>query len=207
MPVAANLIGQRFGRLLVVVRIGSRWGKSLWRCLCDCGAIVEASASTLKNGKIVSCGCARTKHGHSKHNGRPSQTYNSWHGMVQRCTLPTHFAFADYGGVGIFVCERWLTFANFLADMGERPPGTSIDRFPDRDGGYEPGNCRWATPHEQTVNRSATKLTGDLVQEIHGRREHGEAIASIAERMPVSSTHVRQILNGKKWRSSIHGHA
>jgi hypothetical protein len=73
--------------------------------------------------------------------------------MIQRCTNDKNPDWKYYGGRGITVCERWRNFANFISDMGERPPGTSIDRFPDKNGNYEPGNCRWATSSEQNSNR------------------------------------------------------
>jgi hypothetical protein len=78
-------------------------------------------------------------------------TYKSWNGMIRRCntTDPHHFKYYH----GVVVCERWFnSYDNFVADMGLRPPGTSIDRYPDKRGAYEPGNCRWATQEQQTNN-------------------------------------------------------
>jgi len=78
--------------------------------------------------------------------------------MFQRCYNPNGTKYADYGGRGITVCDRWLKFENFYADMGDRPEGMEIDRFPDNDGNYEPGNCRWATRPEQMRNTRANRM-------------------------------------------------
>lgn len=94
------------------------------------------------------------RHGHTSKNEADSPTYQSWHAMLERCRNPNTRKFSRYGGRGILVCDRWQAFSNFLADMGERPGGTSIDRWPDGDGNYEPGNCRWATPKQQGTNTS-----------------------------------------------------
>jgi hypothetical protein len=76
--------------------------------------------------------------------------------MLARCTRPAHKSFARYGAAGVTVCRQWFDFSVFLADMGERPPGKTLDRWPDPAGNYEPGNCRWATPTEQRLNRRPT---------------------------------------------------
>ena len=97
-----------------------------------------------------------TKHGYSPGNGKQSPTYNSWYNMKTRCQNPNYPDYEYYGGRGIKVCERWQDFENFLADMGEKPEGLTLDRI-DNDGDYEPDNCRWATMKEQIQNRRNLK--------------------------------------------------
>ena len=101
----------------------------------------------MSNGRFV------PRHGHcTAKRGHRTPTYITWNGMIQRCTNPASSAYGSYGARGITVCGRWLKFDNFLADMGERPRGTSIDRI-DVNGHYEPSNCRWATAAEQRANQ------------------------------------------------------
>jgi len=96
------------------------------------------------------------RHGHTR--GRTSSpTYVTWRRMLQRCFDANHKDFARYGARGISVCARWLSFDNFLVDMGERPRDTTIDRFPDKDGNYQPGNCRWATQRQQHLNMKSNR--------------------------------------------------
>lgn len=130
-----------------------------WTCRCDCGRIVEVRRGHVVSGATKSCGCHRstsaaqraTRHGHAAR-GRHSTTYDIWTGILQRCRNPNYPHWELYGGRGVTVCDRWLKFENFLADMGERPAGLSIDRI-DNDRGYEPANCRWATRSQQNKNR------------------------------------------------------
>lgn len=154
-----KLEGKRFGRLLVLNQTDSIGGATAYECRCDCGTTKKVRGVSLRKGDTTSCGCARAermaahqyRHGYYK-----TRTYNSWRAMLARCNDPKHRQYKDYGGRGIVVCPQWTEFECFLADMGERPPGRSIDRV-DGDGNYEPGNCRWATRTEQNRNRRTTK--------------------------------------------------
>jgi hypothetical protein len=147
-----NLNGQRFGHWVVISpeRFNLRC-----KCRCDCGTIDLVFPGNLKSGTSISCGCIRnhgvrpTLHGLSK-----TPTYRIWKAMKQRCYRPAAINYADYGGRGIIVCDRWLhSYENFLADMGSRPtPKHSIERN-DNEGNYEPSNCRWATVLEQRRNK------------------------------------------------------
>lgn len=159
---AEDLTGQRFGFLLAKTYIaGTKESpRSKWVCVCDCGKEIICKAENLKRGKIKSCGCksnemrrlSSIKHGHTRYDGYVSGAYGSWASMKQRCENENNAQFNDYGGRGITICERWKSFENFLADMGDRPEGMSLDRV-DPNGNYEPGNCKWSTRSEQAINK------------------------------------------------------
>lgn len=186
---ADNLTGRKFGRLTAIEFVGRRnKGNAQWRCLCDCGKESITTDSLLKRGITESCGCLRderrnaavTKHGHSRASGE-SKTYQVWANMKDRCLNPDSASFPGYGARGITVCERWLKFENFLADMGEQPSGLQIDRK-DNDKGYNPENCRWATRREQQNNTRSTRfalINGVMDSYANHARRHGLDIQRI----------------------------
>ena len=186
----SNLTGQRFGRLFVVEPLRVRPSKIDWKCRCDCGAVCTVSGTNLRRGKTQSCGCLRRDgnqavHGHARR-GKPSPTWRSWKSMIDRCTNPHNPDYHLYGGAGRKVCPRWReSFENFLTDMGERKSVTTIDRYPNRAGDYEPGNCRWATSDEQARNKITTKVTVAMRDEILRRVQKKERPADIARSLGI----------------------
>ena len=164
--------GAVFGRLTVLKDVRYSTTPALVRCECE-GTEKEVNAISLKSGKTRSCGCLTreraTTHGFSKH-----PLYHTWNSMVDRCTNPKDTAYPNYGGRGITVYGPWLDPWVFAADIereiGPRPEGVSesgrvlysLDRWPDNDGPYAPGNVRWGTMSQQVLNqRKVSKLTSE----------------------------------------------
>ncbi len=158
-----DISGKRFGRLLVIDRAEPA-SPPTWNCVCDCGVQLVVSGNSLRSSNARSCGCLHrelvTTHGRSMASSNPAPEYRVWTSIKSRCHNPSAANFYKYGGRGISVCDKWRnSFEAFFGDMGERPSSAhSIDRFPDANGNYEPGNCRWATAIEQNNNRSNNRF-------------------------------------------------
>lgn len=166
-----DLTGLVFGRLTVIRPAEKRGRNTTSLCRCACGTEKVILNANLKSGSSKSCGCGwsikakerwadpvlrRTMGRKTVHGLTGSPEYVTYRGMIGRCYSPKNTKFHRYGGRGVRVCERWRDekhgLANFIADMGPRPKGMSIDRHPNPDGDYEPGNCRWATVTQQNRN-------------------------------------------------------
>lgn len=185
-------IGEKYGRLTVVSRApnkSERDTNARWQCECECGRKCIQYGQDLKRGKVVSCGCwnaeKRFTHGMSH-----TDTNQVWRSMKDRCTNPNATGYHNYGGRGIAVCERWDKFENFLADMGIRPVGYTIDRI-DNDGNYCPENCRWATTKEQLNNQRRNRF-----YELNGERK---TIAEWAEKLGVNWSTIRNRIDRYGW--------
>lgn len=160
MVKATDLVGQRFGRLIVLERDTSVASKyTMWKCRCDCGSEHVVRASHLVAGSIRSCGClaleSRTKHGACKSGSDTIKTYHIWVSMKQRCDNPNQTEYSSYGGRGISYDPRWSVFAEFFSDMGKCPVGYSIERI-DVNGDYTKDNCTWIPLRQQQDNRQGT---------------------------------------------------
>ncbi len=152
--------GDTFGRLTIIA-IGKPPGTYRYAavCICECGTESAIRLDGLTSGNVVSCGCFH-REVHRTHGLGSHPLYGIWRGMLVRCEDSANQAFANYGGRGIRVCDRWRLVENFVADMEDAYwPGAEIDRV-NNDGNYEPSNCAWVTRKQNTDNRrSSRKIT------------------------------------------------
>lgn len=165
------LVGWKIKSLTILANLGKRMYAKRSRVfvlvICDCGTQKEVCWEAIRDGRTISCGCQNRKmarermttHGYSRCGGDKERMHNIWGDMIQRCSNPNiGDNYKYYGGKGIKVCGRWRVFSNFLSDMGEPPTNKhTIDRYPDKNGDYEPGNCRWALMEVQNRNTSRNK--------------------------------------------------
>lgn len=205
-----RLSGQKFGRVAVIDRAPNQSGRVMWNCRCDCGHEVVVRGSALTSGNSKSCGClvaesmAATGRKNGTHNLSRTPEYHSWKAMSARCYDPNNNRFRYYGARGVTVCQRWRdSFEAFLSDMGPKPsPRHSIDRK-ETNGRYEPDNCRWATPSEQSKNRRpyrthTTKLEPDQARAI---RNDTRPKVEIASEYGISGRQVLAVQRREAWAS------
>jgi hypothetical protein len=184
-----DLTGKIFGKLTVLKLDCIRKQKTYWFCLCVCGGTKSVLRDSLQSGRTQSCGCIhkeqlsiRNTTVLKKHGMEKTSFYHIWSGILQRCNNPNSASYPNYGGRGVAVCKRWLKFENFRDDMYasylkhvvlHKDEGvgrnTSIDRFPNKSGNYEPANCRWATQIEQQNNRRSNSQSHNVELHIYWR--------------------------------------
>jgi len=177
MVRAIDLSGQSFGRLTVRRKAENKGKKTAWECLCSCGAITVVASHHLKAGSITSCGCYSREVSvsvNTTHGLYGTRIHSVWASMLRRCTDPKNKSYGDYGARGITVCDEWIELSTFHRDMGDPPPGMTLDRI-DNTKGYFPANCRWAGRIEQNQNRRNT-----LWIEAFGQRKCAAEWAAIA---------------------------
>lgn len=198
--------GKIFGRLKVIKAVQGDFGTSTcthYLCLCDCGNEKVVSGNSLSSGKTKSCGCytkevrstAKTIHDLSSH-----ELYATWNNMLARCYNPNSVGYRNYGGRGISVCDSWRNsvseFISWSMNNGYKPYLT-LDRYPDNNGNYEPGNCRWATAAQQAQNSRNTKLTLEKVRDI---RNDTRTQIEISRDYGISQRHVSDIILNEVWK-------
>ncbi len=185
---------ERYGRLTLVRPLPERSGDNhilgLWRC--DCGAEKPIAMSRVRLGYSKSCGCLSrdvSRVNNRKHGLHGTDTYSSWRSMKERCLNPRCKDYPRWGGSGVTVCAEWAeSFEAFLAHVGLRPQGTTLDRI-DNAHGYEPGNVRWATSEQQATNRR-----NSWVVDIHGTQY--PSIEAAARDHGVSTTTIKRWCEG-----------
>lgn len=194
MAAKMNWVGRRFGRLVVIAEGEGRKVTAL----CDCGKITHPATNNLSSGNTKSCGCLGEESKvtrHKTHGMTNTPTYKVWCGIWKRTTNENAVNFERYGGKGVTVSPLWKSFEAFLADMGERPNGMTLDRI-DNDKGYVPGNCRWATHPEQRRNTSNTHSSGmGRGRVVPQRRRRANTLAVLSITLPVREM-------GKKYRTA-----
>lgn len=211
MPKPIDLSGQRFGKLIAEERAATGRIRS-WACKCDCGERTIVGTNKLTSGHTRSCGCIKVQSTltngfknrvHGRGHGKRDLSYRTWTSMRERCR-DGYKGKEHYWKRGISVCDRWNVFENFLADMGERLPGMTLDRI-NVNGNYEPGNCRWATASQQQRNKQKARyllIDGqrcalmDVADLLGIRKNAAQAFFSVAIRLKERYGHVPSVESG-----------
>lgn len=202
-----DLTGKRFARLTVIKRVeNTSYGYVCWLCKCDCGNLKSVTGDCLKERDTQSCGCLQKEVASSVttiHGLSCTPEYQAYHCMLQRCYNPKHPQYKYWGGRGIKVCDHWRGpdgFRHFIEDMGPRLKGLTLERK-NNTGGYESGNCCWATAKEQAVNRrdakdqrwfAATKVAEPAIQFIFNNQNE------FARMFGLSDSCINNCLKGKQ---------
>lgn len=190
--------GEVYGRLTVTSQAHTNaQGRIFWNCVCACGNTCVVAGSKLRTEGTISCGCARIG-ARGTHQLSKTPEYASWVTMMHRCNNPERRSYGGYGGRGIKVCKRWLSFENFYEDMAPRPSGTTLDRI-DNSRGYSKRNCRWADSRTQANNRRNNVLlthAGKTQTLAAWAKECGRAYSTLAWRRQQGWNAV-EIINGR----------
>lgn len=157
-----EIVGNRYGRLVVTGREENKGTNTMWKCLCDCGNEKIVRGSSLTSGNTLSCGCfqkSKVSEANKTHGMSCGDEYSTYTDIKSRCYNKKVRNYHRYGGRGILMCEEWKeSFEKFYNDMGPKPSSRhQIDRI-DNNGNYDPKNCRWVLPKDNSVNRSTSKI-------------------------------------------------
>jgi hypothetical protein len=198
MPIAEDLTAKRFGKLTALQDVGRNKRGRIWQCICDCGNVVQSVSGYLKNGHKRSCGCLHAEvakatkekhqtHGHTtKERKQLASEYHAWASMKSRCLNKNTKSFKRYGGRGISICDRWMSFENFFFDIGPKPSSKhSLERL-NTNGDYEPSNCVWADAFQQASTRTnvrAISAFGKVMTSAAWARETGISATVIRNRI------------------------